>query len=199
MFRVLLFLLIVVACTGAAMAQDVTLSSAITTMAVSPTGQIFAGTPDGVMHSTDNGATWVRLSSGLDDDNVRAAVISNGGVSAKYSFLATQFSIYRSVQTITSVKSRLEGSRPATYQLEQNYPNPFNPSTEIQFSLPHAARVTLKIYDILGQEVATLLDATRQAGKHSATWNANGCASGVYYYRLSSADFTETKKLLLVR
>ncbi|MDP2207282.1 MAG: T9SS type A sorting domain-containing protein [Bacteroidota bacterium] len=94
-----------------------------------------------------------------------------------------------------------------TFALEQNYPNPFNPSTAIQFGLPYTSHVTLKIFNILGQEVATLLNEKRDAGQHSVQWVARGLASGVYFYRLYAHptdtkltnDFVQTKKLMLMK
>lgn len=80
-----------------------------------------------------------------------------------------------------------------------NYPNPFNPTTTISFSLPEASYVSLKVYNSLGQEVATLLDERRDAGTHRVTWDAGSCASGVYFYRLTTRDFTDTRKMLLMK
>jgi len=96
---------------------------------------------------------------------------------------------------------------PDKFRLSQNYPNPFNPSTTIQFGLPNASYVTLKIFNILGQEVASLINEKREAGQHSVQWNAHSLASGVYFYRLyahptdakQTNDFVQTKKLLLLR
>jgi hypothetical protein len=88
---------------------------------------------------------------------------------------------------------------PARYALHQNYPNPFNPSTAIEFALPKASHVTLKIYDLLGNEVATLISEKLLAGKHQHVWEASGLASGVYLYRLQAGEFVQTKKLILLR
>ena len=99
----------------------------------------------------------------------------------------------------TGVDRSTAGELPSKVSLQQNYPNPFNPSTTIQFGLPNASYVTLKIYNILGQEVATLINEKRDAGQYSVQWNAHGLASGVYFYRLSAGNYIETKKLLLVR
>jgi len=90
------------------------------------------------------------------------------------------------------------------FELQQNYPNPFNPVTKINFSLPKSQTVSLKIYDILGNEVATLIDNTKlSVGTYSLDFNAasygGGLSSGVYFYKLSSADFTSTKKMLLIK
>jgi hypothetical protein len=88
---------------------------------------------------------------------------------------------------------------PDRFELFQNYPNPFNPATVIKYDLPKATRATLKIYNVLGREVATLKNGEERAGNKSAEWNATGFASGVYYYRLQAGDFTATRKLLLLK
>jgi len=88
---------------------------------------------------------------------------------------------------------------PQTWQLAQNYPNPFNPATHILFRVPQAEHVTLKIYDVLGREVATLVNEFKTPGTYEAIWEAGQFTSGVYFYRLFGATFAATKKLLLVR
>jgi hypothetical protein len=88
---------------------------------------------------------------------------------------------------------------PTVFELSQNYPNPFNPSTQIEFSIPQSSYVTLKVYDVLGKEIATLVNSTKEAGTYTTTWNAQDFPSGVYFYRLQASTFTETKKLVLLR
>jgi hypothetical protein len=83
--------------------------------------------------------------------------------------------------------------------LDQNYPNPFNPSTTIRYGLPSMAHVTLSIFNTLGQQVATLVNETQDAGYHDARFDASGLASGVYFYRMQAGDFIQAKKLLLLR
>jgi len=85
----------------------------------------------------------------------------------------------------------------AKFVLAQNYPNPFNPSTTIQFNLPKASSVVLKVYDLLGQEIETLINEKRPAGKYQVRWTANDLPSGIYFYRLQAGEFVETKKLIL--
>ncbi len=85
------------------------------------------------------------------------------------------------------------------FRLYQNYPNPFNPSTTIEFALPKAGNVTLKIYNILGEEVTTLLSASLLSGHYQYKWDASGLASGVYLYRLQAGDYVETRKMILMR
>ena len=91
------------------------------------------------------------------------------------------------------------GQQPAAFHLDQNYPNPFNPSTTISYELSIAGFVRLKVLDILGREVATLVNEEQKAGRKSVQWNASNVASGVYYYRLDAGSFTSVKKLLLLR
>ncbi len=86
---------------------------------------------------------------------------------------------------------------PRTYSLSQNYPNPFNPSTTIEFSIPQSSNVSVKIYDIMGREVATLVNEYRGTGSYIVNWNASGSSSGVYFYKLVAGNFTETKKMVL--
>ncbi len=85
------------------------------------------------------------------------------------------------------------------YVLYQNYPNPFNPRTEIKFSVSQKDFVTIKVYDILGNEVSTLLAEEIEAGKHSVNFYANSLSSGVYFYRMSTQNFSETKRMLLLK
>ena len=88
---------------------------------------------------------------------------------------------------------------PTEFVLFQNYPNPFNPSTQITYSLPKATNVTLKIYDLLGQEIAILVNERKQDGEYKVTWNAEGVPSGVYIYRIVAGEFVETKKMVMMK
>ncbi|MBU0983807.1 MAG: T9SS type A sorting domain-containing protein [candidate division Zixibacteria bacterium] len=89
---------------------------------------------------------------------------------------------------------------PTVFALNQNYPNPFNPTTEISFSLPEASTVRLEVYNVAGQRVATLVSSEKySAGNHTVTWDANGTASGVYFYRLEAGNFTDSRKMILLK
>jgi len=87
----------------------------------------------------------------------------------------------------------------SSYKLSQNYPNPFNPTTTIEYAIPRQELVTLKVYDILGREVKTLVNGQMQAGNHSIIFNGNNLASGVYFYRIQAGNFVQTKKLVLLK
>ena len=85
------------------------------------------------------------------------------------------------------------------YKLEQNYPNPFNPNTTIKYTIPSQSFVQLKVYDVLGNEVATLVDEEKSIGSYTVSFNALNIPSGVYFYSLTAGDFTQTKKMILMK
>jgi hypothetical protein len=92
-----------------------------------------------------------------------------------------------------------KGDVPTTFSLQQNHPNPFNPSTTIRFSLPRHSHVKLRVYDVSGRLVTTLVDRGMMAGVHSVVWNASGLATGVYLYRIQAGGFVQTRKLVLLK
>jgi hypothetical protein len=105
---------------------------------------------------------------------------------------------------ITAVDEKVATGLPQAFALLQNYPNPFNPETEIRFALPQASHVVIKIFNLLGEEVRTLVDEQREAGYHSMRWDGkdkNGklVASGVYLYQLQAGTFFKVKKMALLR
>jgi len=111
----------------------------------------------------------------------------------------TLFDIFSNTKVEEGEKRQVASSNmPETLQL-RNYPNPFNISTNIQFSIPKSDFVTLKIYNLLGQEVATMVHEKLKEGSHTVSWNATGFASGVYLYRLQTERYTEIKKLVLIK
>ena len=95
--------------------------------------------------------------------------------------------------------SNINSQAPDRFSLSQNYPNPFNPVTNIEFSVPHSGLVNIAVYDALGREIETLVNDDLNPGTYNAAWDASGYNSGVYFYRFTSASFTETKKMILVK
>jgi hypothetical protein len=90
-------------------------------------------------------------------------------------------------------------SHPNYFALDQNYPNPFNPSTTISYSVPETEFVTLKVYDVLGNEIASLVNEEKPAGKYEVDFNGAELSSGIYFYRLQAGSFIETKKMVLMK
>ena len=88
---------------------------------------------------------------------------------------------------------------PTNFNLEQNYPNPFNPSTTFRYSIPQQSKVVIKVLDILGNEIETLVNEEKPSGTYELTWYAANLPSGVYFYRLQARNFVETKKMLLLK
>jgi hypothetical protein len=98
-----------------------------------------------------------------------------------------------------SGKNKTNNIIPNQYSLSQNYPNPFNPETTIKYALPRDVKVLIKIYDILGREVQTLVNEFKKAGYYEIKFNGSNFASGVYFYRIESGDFVVSKKMVLIK
>ncbi len=106
-------------------------------------------------------------------------------------------SVYKS-DIVTDVENK-ETNMPRQFQLFQNYPNPFNPATGIQYSVASSQKVILKVYDVLGREVTTLVNEKKSPGTYKVSFDGSNLSSGIYFYRLTAGDYTETKKMVLVR
>lgn len=109
------------------------------------------------------------------------------------------FANLESIDDATSVSTEEGGENPSEFSLNQNYPNPFNPTTNISFNLPQASEVSLKVYNMLGQEVATLVNGRMASGQQSVTFNASGLSSGMYIYRIQAGKFLQTRKMMLIK
>jgi len=146
----------------------------------------------GVYFTTDGGSSW--NSAGLDSTAVIALVSSGDSI-----YAVTYYDgLY--VLTRTGVSSvRGSPKTPGSFALFQNYPNPFNPTTVISYRLPVVGHVTLKVYDVLGREVTTLVDNIQSQGKHEVRFDGSHFASGVYFYRLSAAGQVKVSKMLMLK
>ena len=156
---------------------------------------VFAGTYKGVYASYDNGDHWKLLSTkGLSQPLVLSLAFDPAGnlVAGTY-----HGGLYRTTQSFTSVEEQNVFSK--GFQLHQNYPNPFNPTTQIQFSLPGRSYVSLKVFDLLGRQVATLVDGEQKVGEHVVTFDASKLSAGSYFYRLTTQEKTVVRKMLLLR
>ena len=135
-----------------------------------------------------NGTTTETQNYSFTDENL---------LPANYSYRLKQVDFDGTSELSDVIK--VEVSTPLDYSLSQNYPNPFNPSTTISYSIPADGYVTLKVYDVLGNEVASLVDEQKQSGTFDVHFNASALSSGVYYYTLKAGEFTSTKKLVLMK
>lgn len=131
---------------------------------------------------------WIKLTP----DMVSAKVENVFGV------MASQDNPHPLVDIVTGIKQE-DDSVPLTYSLDQNYPNPFNPSTTIKFAIPQQSNVTLKIYNMLGQEVATLVNEQMTAGNYTVNFDASNLSSGIYLYSIKAGQFNVTKKMMLIK
>jgi hypothetical protein len=156
---------------------------------------IFAGTSAGVFLSTNNGTSWTAVNSGMTNMSVCAVALSGA-----YLFAGNDYGVWRRPlsEMVTDVEDN-HNQLPSTFALAQNYPNPFNPSTTITYELPRSSHVSLCVYNTLGQLINVLVDESKPAGVFSGQFDAATLPSGVYFYRLQAEEFTQTKKLVIVK
>ncbi len=159
---------------------------------------------DGNIYCACASAVWVINPFGQQigkinlPDNVSASNCAWGDEDHKTLFITGGSSVYKVRPLVTAVESH--GSNlPGEFKLFQNYPNPFNPSTKIMYTVPAYSRVTIKVYDLAGREVATIENKERSAGTYSAYFNARQLASGVYLYKLTANNYSAEKKFVLLK
>ncbi len=156
-----------------------------------------AGTEKGVAMTNAAGDYSVfNLEPGTYDIEVSASGFPTQNLTSQ-SVGAGRITVLNFDMLATGVES--DSDVPRHFSLSQNYPNPFNPSTTIRYELPRRSRVMLRIFNLLGQVVATLVDEEKTAGRYEWFWDARNLASGLYFYRLQAGEFAETKKLVLVK
>jgi len=152
-----------------------------------------------------------RLPDGLNPDDLRLLRYDQ----TLEEWFALESSVNTSAQTITGTTNAFSGfaagrmlnvsneeimeEQPKKVALDQNYPNPFNPSTVINYTLPEASEVKIEVFNMLGQRVALLLNELRQPGRHSVTFNSGNLSSGMYIYRLQTANFSQSRKMMLIK
>lgn len=147
-----------------------------------------------VSYSTDDGTGWSSYNTGLLNSVTCLATAPDGFVYAG----TTGGGIYRTISRLTSVSGN-HSKLPENYSINQNYPNPFNPWTVIGYQLPVNSFVTLKVYDVIGREVTTLVDEREQAGTHNVKFDGTDLPSGVYLYQIIAGNYISTKKMLLLK
>ncbi|MGE5621136.1 MAG: SdrD B-like domain-containing protein [archaeon] len=161
---------------------------------IAPCGSIYiTSLSGGIYMSEDNGLTWKHLD--FNAGNLCALIVDP---STENVFVGTKSGdLYRISGSLSGGETEL--TKPVEYGLKQNYPNPFNPSTTIEFSVSNAGHYTLTVYDMLGREVAVLLNSELAAGYHKAVFDAGKVPSGVYMYRLSGNNLQMMKKMILIK
>jgi hypothetical protein len=154
--------------------------------------------------SAQSSVTWSAIGTGFEISSsatlITKSVLGQHGVGTMQGasmFIESGFLADSLLRTLTFVVGREEIVR--QFALNQNYPNPFNPTTTISYEIPKATQVRLTVFDILGREVQTLVNETKQPGRYEEIMNGNRLASGVYVYRLQAASFIETRRALLIR
>ncbi|QQS38344.1 MAG: T9SS type A sorting domain-containing protein [Ignavibacteriales bacterium] len=154
----------------------------------------WAETYDGPSNSQDN-----PVAIGVDNDGNVFSTGNSLDTTSGY-----DIAIIKYVQNPTSVDE--DDAELSSFTLEQNYPNPFNPMTKINFTIPLSETLrgasvltTLKVYDVLGKEIATLVNEEKPTGSYEVDFNASGLSSGIYFYKLNAGKYSETKKMILVK
>jgi hypothetical protein len=154
-----------------------------------------------VLRTIDGGETWIQqyLETNIILRSVSFKDVNNGVA------VGSSGSILRTTNGgVTFIEEEPTPTQPNSFLLSQNYPNPFNPSTKIKFEIPGQARndnvlVTLKVYDVLGNRVTTLVNEYKSAGSYNVEFNATELPSGIYFYQLRAGEYVETKKMILLK
>ena len=173
------------------------ISAAVSSIIISGTN-LFAGTRGGgVFVSTDSGNNWFPINTGLTNLKVPALFISGSNLLAG----TNASGVWSHPLSEMLSKSTLDHSQevPDQFSLEQNYPNPFNPSTTIRYNIPKSGQVKLSVYNLLGEEVALLVNDFLEAGFHEVSFNAANQPSGTYFYKIESGGMITVKKMVLVK
>jgi photosystem II stability/assembly factor-like uncharacterized protein len=175
-------------------------------LAINSKDYLFSGSGSYILKSTDDGENWTDFSKGLTESTLWSLIISRWTTTRDFAYAGTDSGVFRTLGPTTSAEKNKVDELASCFLL-QNYPNPFNPSTTIEFGLPKAALVTLRIFDLLGQQVEELVNEKLAPGMYKTRWDARGFASGVYFYLLQarptdaaeSGGFVDRKKLLLLK
>jgi len=159
-------------------------------------GHLYIATMNGgIFSSKDGGTGWTEISSGLNELNITCITISPDG----FIYCGTESgAVYRSNNSTTSINETVT-KIPKSLVLNQNYPNPFNPFTNIIFELPKSSFVNLEVFDALGRKVSTVVNEFKDAGKYIINFNAGRLSSGIYFYKILTKEFIQTRKMILIR
>jgi hypothetical protein len=159
-------------------------------------GDLFAATDTGIFRSNNDGISWQNVSEGLGD----APVLTLALDAEETLFAGTDGDgVYRSTPAFIRTDTETTTDLPTRVTLSQNYPNPFNPQTTIRYELIASGPVRLVVFDVLGRKVATLVDTVQAAGTHASIFDASSLPSGLYLYRLETADQQSSRRMLLAK
>jgi hypothetical protein len=163
-----------------------------------------------LLRKKEGESAWTEVASYQTDNALRSLNALNGAsysftdktpleVGKSYDYQLRETGFDGQVATLETVTLTVRFNVAREYELAQNYPNPFNPTTTIRYQIPTAETVSLKVYDVLGKEVATLVSGRQEAGNYAVPFNASGLSSGMYFYQLQAGSFVETRKMMLVK
>ncbi len=182
---------------GATWLDTQALTGIIINSLYSTSTRVFAGfSGGGIYMGEDNGVNWTPIGEGIPNTSVNAFIVSGSKI---YAGTQSGLVYQRELSEIITSTGNNSNDVPDHYNLIQNFPNPFNPSTKIQFQIPRSSLITLKIYDVIGNEVRTLVNEYREAGYYETVFNGYDLTSGVYIYKLISGGSVLTKKMLLIK
>ncbi len=156
----------------------------------------FSGGGGCVLSTNDGGLTWTEQISGIS--NALSSVFFNDALTG-WAVGANGTILHTTNGGVSFVEEEQFDEIPTEFSLSQNYPNPFNPSTTFNYSIPTQSKVVIKVFDILGNEVATLMDEEKSVGTYELTWYAEQLPCGVYFYHLKTNSFVQTRKMLLMK
>jgi len=155
------------------------------------------GQQGNILRTTDGGTTWTSQHIVETTTHLQSVSFTDANNGTAVGDLGT---ILRTTNGgATFVEEEVSNEIPMEFLLSQNYPNPFNPSTTIRYSVPQNTNVMIKVFDVLGNEVATLVNEEKATGSYEANFNAKGLSSGIYFYKLQAGSFIETKKMILLK
>ena len=157
-----------------------------------------------VKYNSNGDQQWAEIFNGdADSSDIAAslAIDQSGNIyTSGYSYVTSSGFDFITIKYSQTVGvNQISGNLPEKFLLEQNYPNPFNPNTNIRYTIEEAGYTSLTVYNSVGIEISTLISENLQAGSYSAEFNAENYPSGVYYYKLTSGDFTQVKKMILLK
>jgi photosystem II stability/assembly factor-like uncharacterized protein len=157
--------------------------------------EIYIGDYNKLYISTNNGDNWYSIPGPSEANGIHSIEKVGEG----YLVIASRNGIYKNTTVVSVGENNSETAFPSKFFLSQNYPNPFNPKTTIWYAIPTMSFVTFKIYDVLGNEIATLVNEDKSIGNYEVEFNASRLASGIYFYQLQAGEFVETKKMVLMK